>query len=121
MSPSEIKETIVNGLREIKPGTELKYISGRNKVVFGGVSPDGGSFSVDRSGEQVNIGVNRIDSICNALAANLPVHVDTVLGAGGSERTVIETCLAHTSNVTWKSIGGRKHLQWSGSPAHLNG
>jgi hypothetical protein len=121
VSSTEIKNEIVAGLQKIADGAELAYISGRNKVTFRGISADGTAFSVDRGGEAINIGLSRLDDICEALASRAPVHVDTVLGAGGSERTVIETCLAHTAHITWKSIDGRKHLEWSDEPVHFDG
>jgi hypothetical protein len=59
-----------------------------------------------------------IELLWQALSTHSAIHVDSVLGGGGSSRNQPETILANLPYIEWFKYSGRKHIALINRPSH---
>lgn len=136
-------EVLVQSIRELPSDREYTYVNstnpGRIKVVE--VRGPRGPIVVRRytpakgeslsDAENVTISSNMLLRIASALAPDVPLNIDRVLGASYNTRAVLESLLAHCPQFyvcrpgriqvydsSTEILRGHKHLLWSSGDPH---
>lgn len=89
---------IIEKLKQLR-GSEITYVSGRNKVNLVEVDEPNSRILVERGGERTSISLERIEIVVRELTKGRLVDVNDALNSGGSDRSIIEALLAHLPNV----------------------
>jgi 5-methylcytosine-specific restriction protein B len=121
MTSAEITTAIFDGATELL-NKELPYLTNRNSFTptavdsqrIVGAKEKGGTTSISRE---------VVEKLAVGLANGVPVHVDTVLGASGSDRSALEAVVAHLPKVGCIKNGFvrhrvGKHLLWAPHDLH---
>jgi hypothetical protein len=114
-------------------GRNLRYANPENPHLFqilpGGNPVDGFEFIRGDPGprntitkaKQGRVSAAAVRTLCTSLQRGKPVHVDTMLSAGGNGRSVLEAALASTPNCWMQRVDGKKCLVYDTSRSHAVG
>ncbi|MGZ4159501.1 MAG: hypothetical protein ACXVNF_01705 [Neobacillus sp.] len=95
-------------LKSIREGRDIKVISVNEKRI-----------KVElQSGTTKSWPFHKIKQLVDAMSTSIPVHVDSILGGGGSSRNIPETILANLSDVEHLDIEEKKHIVWVKVDSH---
>ena len=118
MTTLPVYEQILTQISQIPAGKKLKYITGLNEFEITDFSPTKASMRVKRGKKSISIPLARIKQGADKLVNGEPVDVEALFGATTGYRTIIETILAHSPNIGFLYLHGRKHLKWYDYPIH---
>lgn len=109
-------ESLEEFLLSLKPGDELKYISGTNTLKVITVNPTKKCVKVARQSKGSRQGEHKVNfvalkEVVQELEKGNPVHFETFFQGGGNLRTVYETLCAHSPRIAWCKHDNKKHLQ----------
>lgn len=100
-------------------GKRLKSISGRSDIELVRIDHDYERLELRTTAGSVKYWtLAKLRQIVEKMALNAPVHVDSVLGGGGSSRNQPETVLANMPDVEWLLLNDHKHIVWVGKQTH---
>ena len=106
---------------------ELNYITNRNSVKITGIDQAAHRINVIRGEEEININFDRFRSVANHLSKGALVDINDALGAGGNDRSAIETIIAHLPHVgyykgnTQYNTSPQKKIAWFQDEIHQIG
>lgn len=95
---NNIYTEIINGAEQLL-NLNLDYISGRNSIKITEIDRKSEKIHALRGEEEINISFDRLRVIADQLAKGILVDVNDALGAGGNDRSAIETIIAHLPHV----------------------
>ena len=126
MTEDEVYEKVLSDLKQLERFVEVVYITRKNYLTNVVVDPAVERVVADRQGKRVTVGFDKLKKACDALSKGKPVSLEVLFTAGGNERSVLETLLAHVSHIGYLPANtalnaGVKKLIWFDKEVHSVG
>lgn len=109
-------------LSELTPNSECKYVRSEEVCVF--VKIDTSKirlYTKTPDGNEFEFAPTFIQALADGIEENKPFNTSQILNNKGSNRAVIDSIIAHTSEFYWLQEGRSKFLVWVPSRPHKPG
>ena len=117
----EVKH-LIDLLYELAPGTKCKYVRGEDVCTFVKVDPvEQRLYTKTPLNEDFSFAQSYIVALANEIEENVPFNTSQLLNNKGSNRAVIDSIIAHTSEFYWLQKDRSKFVVWVPSAPHHTG
>lgn len=107
---------------ELVPNSEIKYVRGDNTCTF--VRIDANShrlFAKTPEGQDISFGESFLQEFSQKIIENQPFNTSQLLNNKGSNRAVVDSIIANTSEIYWLQEGRARYTVWIPSHPHKPG
>lgn len=113
---------LVNLLSELAPNLACKYVRSDEQCVFVKIDTDNVRlYTKTPDGKDFEFASTFIQALAENIEENIPFNTSQLLNNKGSNRAVIDSIIAHTSEFYWLQDGRSKFLVWIPSKPHNAG
>ena len=117
----EVKH-LIELLSELTPGTRCKYVRGDDECTFVKIDPqEQRLYTKTPLNEEFSFAQTFIVALANKIEENVPFNTSQLLNNKGSNRAVIDSIIAHTSEFYWLQKDRSKFTVWVPSAPHNAG
>lgn len=117
----EVKH-LIDLLSELTPGTKCKYVRGEDMCTFVKVDPvEQRLYTKTPLNEDFSFAQSYIVALADEIEENVPFNTSQLLNNKGSNRAVIDSIIAHTSEFYWLQKDRSKFTVWVPSAPHQAG
>lgn len=117
----EVKH-LIELLSELTPGTRCKYVRGDDVCTFVKIDPqEQRLYTKTPLNEEFTFAQSFIIALANEIEENVPFNTSQLLNNKGSNRAVIDSIIAHTSEFYWLQKDRSKFTVWVPSAPHNAG
>lgn len=110
---------LVNLLSQLEPNSICKYVRSDEKCVFVKIDTDNTRlYTRTPDGKDFEFASTFIQALAENIEENVPFNTSQLLNNKGSNRAVIDSIIAHTSEFYWLQEGRSKFLVWIPSKPH---
>ena len=113
---------LVDLLSELTPNSECKYVRSDEKCVFVKIDTNAiRLYTKTPEGKDFEFAPTFIQSLADGIKENQPFSTSQLLNNKGSNRAVIDSIIAHTSEFYWMQDGRSRYTIWIPSKPHKPG
>lgn len=117
----EIKH-LIDLISELTPNMQCKYVRGDDVCTFVKIDKNEQRlYTKTPLGEEFSFAQSFIAALAEKIEENVPFNTSQVLNNKGSNRAVIDSIIAHTSEFYWLQQGKSKFTVWIPSKPHKSG
>ena len=109
-------------ISELQANTEFKYVRGDTKCTY--LSLDRSQprvFTLTEKKEEHSISPTYLEDLANKINPKEPFNISSLMNNRGTNRPIIETVLAHTSEFFWIKKGNSIYVIWDPDMKHKPG
>lgn len=113
---------LIDLISELTPNMQCKYVRGEDVCTFVKIDKNEQRlFTKTPSGEDFSFAQSYIAALAEKIEENVPFNTSQALNNKGSNRAVIDSIIAHTSEFYWLQQNRSKYTIWIPSKPHKPG
>lgn len=110
---------MISLIKELTPGTRCKYVRGEGYCTFVGVEEEEPRVNaLTPTGENHSVAGSYLTKLADSIKGYVPFNISQLMNNSGSNRPVIESIIAHTSEFYWIQHDRAKYVVWIPSKRH---
>lgn len=110
---------LISLIKELTPGTRCKYVRGEGYCTFVGVEEEEPRVNaLTPTGENHSVAGSYLTKLADSIKGYVPFNISQLMNNSGSNRPVIESIIAHTSEFYWIQHDRAKYVVWIPSKRH---
>lgn len=110
---------LISLIKELTPGTRCKYVRGEDYCTFVGVEEEEPRVNaLTPTGENHSVAGSYLTKLADSIKGYVPFNISQLMNNSGSNRPVIESIIAHTSEFYWIQHDRAKYVVWIPSERH---
>ena len=110
---------MISLIKELTPGTRCKYVRGEDYCTFVGVEEEEPRVNaLTPTGENHSVAGSYLTKLADSIKGYVPFNISQLMNNSGSNRPVIESIIAHTSEFYWIQHDRAKYVVWIPSKRH---
>lgn len=110
---------LISLIKELTPGTRCKYVRGEDYCTFVGVEEEEPRVNaLTPTGENHSVAGSYLTKLADSIKGYVPFNISQLMNNSGSNRPVIESIIAHTSEFYWIQHDRAKYVVWIPSKRH---
>ncbi len=113
---------LIELISELIPDSNLSYVRGDNKCVFVRIDRvENRLYAKTPEGKDVTFPESFLEALATKIEENVPFNTSQLLNNKGSNRAVVDSIIANTSEIYWFSSDRSKYTIWVPSKPHVVG
>lgn len=113
---------LIDLISELTPNMQCKYVRGEDVCTFVKIDKNEQRlYTKTPLGEDFSFAQSFIEALAEKIEENVPFNTSQVLNNKGSNRAVIDSIIAHTSEFYWLQQGRSRYTVWIPSKPHKPG
>jgi 5-methylcytosine-specific restriction endonuclease McrBC GTP-binding regulatory subunit McrB len=110
---------LIDLIKELTPGTKCKYVRGEDYCTFVGVEEDEPRVNgLTPTGDKHSVSGSYLSKLAESIKEYVPFNISQLMNNSGSNRPVIESIIAHTSEFYWIQFDRARYVVWIPSERH---
>lgn len=113
---------LVQLISELSPNSPMNYVRGRNKCIFVGIDEaQNRLYAKTPSGMDISFAESFLKKLAEKIVENQPFNTSQLINNQGSNRAVVDSIIANTSEMYWLQKGNSIYTVWIPSHPHQPG
>ncbi len=110
---------LIQLIKELTPGTKCKYVRGEDYCTFVGIEEEEPRVNaLTPTGEKHSVSGSYLSKLADSIKEYIPFNISQLMNNSGSNRPVIESIIAHTSEFYWVQFDRARYVVWIPSKRH---
>jgi hypothetical protein len=110
---------LIDLIKELTPDTKCKYVRSEDYCTFVGIEEDEPRVNgLTPTGEKHSVSGSYLTKLAESIKEYVPFNISQLMNNSGSNRPVIESIIAHTSEFYWIQSDRARYVVWIPTERH---